>query len=84
MPRSTSKSSVDPRIRHIRYACTRCERTTPREDLTQKQVAFVQNGRKTRQRTVAWLCPQCLDEDIEWNLPKRAAAPGMSDTRLAD
>jgi hypothetical protein len=81
MPRGQAKEP-DPRVRHIRYRCTRCDAAS--DDLTTKQVAFLKGGRRIRQRVVAWLCPECLEADTEWSLPKRASAPGMAGTKLAD
>lgn len=88
MPRSRPEDDdVDPRIRHIRYECSKCHAPTARDDLTVKRASFVTMGfpyKNIRQRSIAWLCPSCRDADPEWNLPARASAPGMADTKLAE
>lgn len=82
---SPDHDDVDPRIRHIEYRCTVCGRAGGRGDLTVKQVVFMTSSKprlNLRQRTIAWLCDTCRDQDPEWNLPAWAKSPGMSNTRL--
>lgn len=55
------------------YGCTNCGASTPRDDLTVKKSVFLEMGagaRTWRSRVVAWLCPDCVRADPEWNLPK--------------
>lgn len=55
------------------YACTRCKRVVEdRDDLTVKKASFHAMGAKARtfrSRVTAWLCPECLRDDIDWNRP---------------
>ena len=55
------------------YACTRCGRVVEdRDDLTVKKASFHAMGSKARtfrSRVVAWLCPDCLRKDADWNRP---------------
>jgi len=70
---------------HIEYKCSKCGTPTPREKLTVKRVQFatIGAGYKTlRNRTVAWLCESCLNDDSAWMQSALAAAPGMKNTKL--
>lgn len=55
------------------YACTRCgTEVTDRDRLTVKKASFHGMGTKARtirSRVVAWLCPECLKKDVDWNRP---------------
>lgn len=70
---------------HIEYKCSHCGTAQPREKLTVKRVQFttIGAGYKTlRNRTVAWLCENCLNADAAWMQSALAAAPGMKNTKL--
>lgn len=70
---------------HIKYQCTVCKRTVPREQLTAKRISFQTMGERfktLRSRVIGWLCEDCREKDSIWNLPKRQSAPGMKGTKL--
>lgn len=55
------------------YACTRCRRPYPREELTVKKAVFLEMGegaRTIRSRVVAWLCHYCLEKDVDFQREK--------------
>lgn len=61
-----------------KYVCTSCGRDTPRERLLAKKVQFVEmgvGGRNQKSRVIAWLCPDCVAKDVDWNREK-FKAPG--------
>lgn len=55
------------------YACTKCgTEVSDRDRLTVKKSSFHGMGAKARtirSRVVAWLCPECLKVDPDWNRP---------------
>lgn len=60
------------------YRCTVCKETKDREDLVAKKINFVKlgvGGRLVRSRTKHWLCPECLEDDPDWDL-EDFRAPG--------
>lgn len=60
------------------YVCTKHGGEVPRELLTVKKILFTEmgaGGRTQRARVVAWLCPECVAVDPDFNLPK-FKAPG--------
>ena len=79
--------SVDPRVSHQQYKCSACQQPRARDSLTAKRVYFTTMGRgfKTiRSRTVAWLCPDCLEKDDAWTADMYSDSPGMVNTKLAE
>ncbi len=65
--------------------CTKCGNLTSPELLTIKRANYSprkQPNKIVRSRTVAWLCPGCLQEDVEYNLPAYKGAPGMTSEAL--
>ncbi len=52
------------------YSCTRCEKEVEHRDkLTVKKVSFHGMGARARtykSRVIAWLCPECLKNDPDW------------------
>ena len=56
----------------LEYKCTRCNRETPRDELTVKKSVFLEMGeraRTLRSRVVGWLCPPCIVDDSDWQRP---------------
>jgi len=54
------------------YVCNGCGKATRRSLLTVKKILFTGMGagaKTDRARVVAWLCPPCIRNDSEWNLP---------------
>jgi hypothetical protein len=54
------------------YSCTRCRKAVDRDDLVVKKVTFLSmglGGNTIQSRVIDWLCPPCLTEDAQWNLP---------------
>lgn len=73
-----------PSIAHIKYQCTVCKKTVPRDELTAKRISFQTMGMRfktLRSRVIGWLCKECLEKDETWNMPKRQNAPGMKGTK---
>ena len=65
--------------------CTKCGSLTSPELLTIKRANFSPRTKPVkvaRSRTVAWLCPSCLESDHEYNLPAYKGAPGMTSEAL--
>lgn len=65
--------------RQWNYICTRCglkpdpSDSKAKELLVAKTATFKSlglHGRTIRSRTIAWLCPNCLDKDIQYNMPE--------------
>ncbi|AUE22224.1 hypothetical protein SEA_ADGERS_73 [Gordonia phage Adgers] len=55
------------------YACTRCGKDLPRDQLSSKKVLFAGIGNATtvfRSRVVDWLCDSCLGKDPDYNYPR--------------
>lgn len=53
------------------YACHNCGAVTPRDRLTVKKSVFTTMGspsKTVKSRVKAWLCPDCLVKDPDWNL----------------
>ncbi len=76
---------VDPRIKHIKYACTRCGASQPRAKLTVKRAEFASMGERfkvLKRRTTDWLCATCRDADPDWNRPAHGSSPGMANTKV--
>lgn len=54
------------------YQCTRCGKSTPRDELTIKRAVFMTpgEGAKTlRSRVTSHLCPTCVAGDADWRRP---------------
>jgi hypothetical protein len=55
--------------------CTRCGEFVRRSELTVKRAQFQKMGSGAssfKSRVMAWLCPPCLLDDREYNLPERS------------
>lgn len=75
-------TEADPRVKHLRYDCTRCGTTHDRADLRVKRVIFQdigKNAKTWRSRNVAWLCPACLEDDVDYNA-EAFTSPGYRGT----
>lgn len=67
------------------YICSACGRETLRDLLVAKKISFtgLGSGAKTiRTRTVAWVCDECIEVDVDWNRPAYSGAPGMKSAAL--
>ena len=72
---------------YTEYRCTGadCGKVTLRELLTAKKVNFSPIGpgaKIIRSRTVAWLCDECLEKDVDYNAQAFKAAPGLKSPAL--
>lgn len=72
----------------VKYTCDECGPGTlyQKEQLTVKRVQYRdmgQNGKVIKTRGTAWLCPEHLAADPDFNRPAYDAAPGTSAKRLA-
>lgn len=70
---------------HPVYGCTRCGRHKDRDQLVVKKALFVGMGEGSatiRSRVTAWLCPECLEEDSDFQRekfnPPRIEVPNAS------
>lgn len=67
------------------YKCSACGRETLRDLLTAKKITFTDMGpgaKTKRQRTVAWLCDECLPLDEDYLRPAYSGSPGMKSEAL--
>jgi hypothetical protein len=61
------------------YKCGKCHKPTERELLIVKRAVFVPIGRGAKivkNRTIMWLCDDCLKLDPDWNRESHDA-PGL-------
>lgn len=62
------------------YRCTVHNKIMPRELLMVKKVQFTEmgaGGKVQKSRVLAWLCPECVAKDPDWNRDK-FDAPGQT------
>lgn len=72
-------------MQDIDYRCSECGRQTPRDLLTVKKVSFLEMGenpKAIKTRTESWLCPDCINKDKAFNIPK-GHAPGRTNFRAS-
>lgn len=56
--------------RQYDYSCSNCGQQTARDRLIVKKVVFLEmgaGGRTVRGRVAAWLCPDCIALDEDYN-----------------
>lgn len=66
------------------YGCTVCKAPVSRDALVVKKALFTEMGegaRTVRSRVIAWLCPQCLISDPDYQREKFSQQKAV--TRLA-
>lgn len=64
---------------YTEYTCGKCGKCKPRERLLRKEVLFKTMGPKpsvARQRTVGFICFDCVEDDNDFQIPAYAS-PGQ-------
>jgi rubrerythrin len=77
---AVKKPTVPRKRRSMVYECTVCNTVTHRDDLIVKRAVYKtmgEEGRTLKSRTVAWICPVCIEGDPEWNREKTSSSPGV-------
>lgn len=70
-------------MQDIDYRCSECGKPTERDLLTVKKVSFLEMGenpKAIKTRTESWLCPECMNADHAFNIPK-GYAPGRYNSK---